>query len=281
MNRLMSLIVPMLVLSGCITLKDDGKGKYKLGVSTETTKEADTPRAEPVNAVAETKQSPTQVVEPVKTEVVQKTATVEPATQKPFVPPPSPEIKIEKQMADEYDARSIKVIISWQDALTLVLNVERETDPPTTLVAYANGTDTTIPVFTDVGESSCEDIAADAFMIAPGLLAVQFTCISSGDNHYENTHVVIYEFQARPTSYAMIRERWTGDGTTSATGYYSDTGTKVTFRLDGNKVVADKVLREGDDVGAGYDEPTETGETFVPKPDVFTNSSEVLFERSF
>lgn len=279
MNRLMSLAVPVLILSGCITLKDDGKGKYKLGVSTETTKDADIPKAEPVNTG---QSSSTDVVEPVKTQaVVEKTAIAEPATQQPFVPPPAPEIKIEKQMADEYEAKSVKVIITWQDALTLVLNVEREISPPTRLVAYADSKDTTIPVFGDIVESSCEEVGGDAFMVAPGLLAVQFTCGSSGDNHYVNNNIVIYEFREKPTSYSMIRERWTGEGTTSANGYYADTDTKVTFRLDGKKVVADKVTRQGDQTGSGYDEASESGEEFVPKPDEFTKSSEVLFERSF
>jgi hypothetical protein len=283
MNRLISLAVPMMILTGCITLKDNGKGKYRLGVTTETTKEADTPKAEPGNTVAETGQSSSaHVVEPVKTEaVVQNTAIAEPATQKSFVPPPAPEIKIEKQMADEYDVKSVKVIIAWQDALTLVLNVEQETTPPTTLVAYANGSDTTLPVFSEVDDGSCERVAADAFMIAPGLLAVQFTCISSGDNHYEDTYVVIYEFHAKPTSYSMIRERWTGKGTTLASGEYADSDIGVTFRLDGNKVIADRVNRNGHNTGEAEREATEDGGEFVPEADDLTNSSEVLFERSF
>jgi hypothetical protein len=193
--------------------------------------------------------------------------------------PPDPTIKIDKVMANEVDPKEIQVIVEWDDGLKLVLDAMMERVPPATLVAYENGKENKIPIFEGYKEDACEEIDANAVTIAPGLVAIKFACISWGDNRYVDESIIIYEFDKKPTSFSMLRQRWAGQGTTSSIGYYSDEETTVTFRVEDNKVFADRVFREGNQTGEAFDEAEAAGVEFVPDEPVFTKSSELLFER--
>jgi hypothetical protein len=229
MKKLMSLLVVILLMAGCVKPKPDKGAVLNPGAKTAT--------------------------------------------------PLDPKIRVDKVMANKFDTTQIQVIVEWDDGLKLILDVMMERVPPVTLVAYENGEENKIPIFETDMEDSCQEIDANAVTIAPGLVAIKFTCISLGDNRYGDENIVIYEYDEKPTSFSMMRQRWAGQGMTSSTGYYSDQETTVTFRVDGNKVFADRVFREGNRTGAAFDEAEAAGKVFVLAEPVFTKSSELLFER--
>jgi hypothetical protein len=257
--RLLPLAVLSFGLTACITFRDDGKGTYTLGVAPpaaqhpEDTHPEDTHPEDthPEDTHPEDTQASLQAETPNTPQGEMPTQAFEPVVQVPKTHPPEAPNAI--GMEDENNPH----IANATFANVKVALVAHETDGPQLVFQTLHTVEKINLTFES--QASCDQRRATGTVIQPGLFALAYDCFQEGgDNNYTTEYVVILQYDGAPTSRTDFNIRWTGEGSRSASGYYADENTQVTFEVEGKDVIAIETTRSGCEAGVNYDEDSDT-----------------------